>query len=452
MSTAPQPSRQDLGASLPAPAAPWPWWQLALFRTAAVYFVLYALVPDAWWPRVTTWMHEHGLAPYDVIHQPTGSGDTGHDFAKLVAMLALAPVLAAGWSLLHQELGDGRAHPQLARWLHALTRWYLAVVLLGYGLHKFYGGQFGDLGPYRLLTRVGDLAPMTMVGTFMKASKAYELFGGGGEVLAGLLLFHRRTALLGAMVATGVLTNVAALNWCCGVPVKLFSAHLLLFAMALLVPFVPGLWSLATGGPPAPPVDLRLAKGRRSHLLLTILGWGAAVWWLVDSHNEGMAPQPWMANYAKGPHHGVWQVERMLVDGTELAADDGHHWRWLAFERGTMAFVDEQGGLRHLLDAKPDPNARDDDGLGTTLVVTRGTGTDKTEEGPWRLQDGTKTVPVPRPMARTWQERAEPIPAERRTLTVRGTFAGHSIEVHTVELVFPLQKGFLLCQELPEGW
>ncbi len=142
----------------------------------------------------------------------------------------------------------------------------------------------------------------------------------------------------------------------------------------------------------------------------------------------------------------------MLVDGAELAADDGHRWRWLAFERGTMAFVDEQGGVRHLLDAKPDPNARDDGGRGTTLVVTRGTGTDKTEEGSWRLQDGTKTVPVPRPMARTWQERAEPIPAERRTLTVRGTFAGRSIEVHTVELVFPLQKGFLLRQELPEGW
>jgi hypothetical protein len=448
----PPASRSDLAASPQTPVAPWPWWQLALFRIAAVYFVLYALVPDSRWPRVTSWMHARGLAPYDVIHQPTGSGDTGHDFAKLLAMLALTPVLAAAWSLLHRRLGNGSAHPRLARWLHALVRWYLAVVLLGYGLHKFYGGQFGDLGPHRLLTRVGDLAPMTMVGTFMKASKAYELFGGGGEVLAGLLLFHRRTALLGALVATGVMTNVAALNWCCGVPVKLFSAHLLVFAMALLVPFVPGLWSMTTGGPPAPPVDLQLAQRRRPHLVLTILGWLGAVWWLVTSHFEGMAPRPWMAAYGKGPHHGAWQVERMLVDGTELAADDCHRWRWLAFERGTMAFVDEQGGVRHLLEAKPDPKAADDDGLGATLVVTRGTGTDKSEEGSWRLQDGTKTVPMTRPMARTWQERAEPIPAERRTLTVRGTFAGRPIEVHAVEMVFPLQKGFLLRQELPEGW
>jgi len=445
-------SRSDLDTPPHAPAAAWPGWQLAAFRAAAVYFVLYALVPEGLWVQATLWMNVYGLAPYDVIHQPTGSGDTGHDFAKLVAMLALAPALAGGWSLLQRKRGGARAHPRLARWLHALVRWYLAVVLLGYGLHKFYGGQFGDLGPHRLLTRVGDLAPMTMVGTFMKASKAYELFGGGGEVLAGLLLFHRRTALLGAMVATGVLTNVAALNWCCGVPVKLFSAHLLLFAVALLVPFVPGLWSLATGRPPAPTVDLQLVQRRRPHLVLTALGWLAAVGWLVASHYEGMQPQPWMAGYGKGPYHGAWQVERMLVDGKELAADDCHRWRWLAFERGTMAFVDELGGVRHLLDAKPDRDAAADDGLGATLVVTRGTGNDKSEEGPWRLQEGTKTVQVPRPMARTWQERAEPIPAERRTLTVRGTFGGRSIEVHTVEMVFPLQKGFLLRQELPEGW
>jgi hypothetical protein len=452
MTGTPLASRSDLDAASETPAAPWPWWQLALFRVAAVYFGLYALVPEGLWTGLTSWMHTQGLAPYDVIHQPTGSGDTGHDFAKLVAMLVLAGALAAAWSLLHRQFGGGAAHPRLGRWLHALTRWYLALIMLGYGLHKFYGGQFGELGPYRLLTRVGELAPMTMVGTFLQSSKAYELFGGGGEVLAGLLLFHRRTALLGALVATGVMTNVAALNWCCGVPVKLFSAHLLLFAAALLAPFVPGLWSLTTGRPPAPPVDLQLARRRRPHLVLTILGWLAALLWLVASHFEGIAPRPWMAGYEKGPYHGVWQVERMLVDGKELAADDGHRWRWLAFERGTMAFVDEQGGVRHLLDAKRDPQAADDDGLGATLAVTRGTGADKSEEGAWRLQEGRKTVQVTRPMARTWQERAEPIPAERRTLTLRGTFAGRPLEVHAVEMVFPLQKGFLLRQELPEGW
>jgi hypothetical protein len=37
------------------------------------------------WQGVTNWMDAHGLAPYEVIHQRTGSGDTGHDFARVLA-------------------------------------------------------------------------------------------------------------------------------------------------------------------------------------------------------------------------------------------------------------------------------------------------------------------------------------------------------------------------------
>lgn len=435
-----------------APAAAWPLWRRVLLRLAASYFVLYALTPESPWTALTTWMHAQGLAPYDVIHQPTGSGDTGHDFAKLVAMLALAAGLATAWSLLPQRLWGSSADLRLARWLHALVRWDLAVILIGYGLHKFYGGQFGELGPMRLLTRVGDLAPMTMVGTFLQSSKPYELFGGGGEVLAGLLLFHRRTALFGAIVATGVMANVVALNWCCGVPVKLFSAHLLLAAIALLTPFATGLWALALGRAPARPVDLQLVRRRGPHLASSIVGWLAATSWLVVSHFEGMAPRPWMRGYEKGPYHGVWQVERMLVDGAELAATDPHRWRWLAFERGTFAFVDEMGGERHALDAKLDAAADDADRFGATLQVTRRGGEPASHQDTWRVQEGTKTVQVARPMARTMQERFETVAAERRTLVVRGNFAARSIEVHLVEKRFALQKGFLLRQELPEGW
>ena len=111
--------------------------------------------------------------------------------------------------------------------------------MLGYGFAKFYGGQFGELSLHRLTQEIGDTWPMTMVGTFMQASKPYELFGGACEVLGGLLLFHRRTALLGACVSIGTLANICALNWLYGVPVKQYSAHLLLYGIGLLAPFVP---------------------------------------------------------------------------------------------------------------------------------------------------------------------------------------------------------------------
>ena len=175
-----------------------------------------------------------------MIHQRTGSGDTGHAWTKVlvivVVSLVVAAVIAAVWR--------GAVRPVVWRTLHLLVRWDLAFTLLGYGTSKLYGSQFGELGPTRLTTEIGDVAPMTMVGTFMQANPAYEAFGGLCEVLGGLLLFHPRTALLGAVVAFSTMVNVCALNWLCGVPVKQFSAHLMLFALFLMAPWRSRLWAL----------------------------------------------------------------------------------------------------------------------------------------------------------------------------------------------------------------
>ena len=57
------------------------------------------------------------------------------------------------------------------------------------------------------------------------------MFAGFAEVLGGMLLFWRRTTLLGALILTGVLVNVVAPQLrLSDVPVKLCSLHLLAFA------------------------------------------------------------------------------------------------------------------------------------------------------------------------------------------------------------------------------
>ena len=63
---------------------------------------------------------------------------------------------------------------------------------------------------------------------FMGLSAPYKYLAGIGEVAAFALLLHHRTALLGAVVTVAVMANVCALNWFYGVPVKLYSTHLLL--------------------------------------------------------------------------------------------------------------------------------------------------------------------------------------------------------------------------------
>ena len=118
-------------------SAPWPLWQRITFRFLLVYYLLYAFPrplsnligtgagviamvagqadageSTAWveqapwrWPgkwqkqlghvevwrqSATTWLDQHHLAPLEVIHQRTGSGDTAHDIALVLADLFAA--------------------------------------------------------------------------------------------------------------------------------------------------------------------------------------------------------------------------------------------------------------------------------------------------------------------------------------------------------------------------
>jgi hypothetical protein len=109
----------------------------------------------------------------------------------------------------------------------------LFQTLATYGVIKVFDRQFPAPTAERLLSTIGDASPMGLMWTFMGASRPYEQFGGAMELLAATLLIFRRTRLLGALVACGVMGNVFVLNLCYDVPVKLFSGELLAMAAFL---------------------------------------------------------------------------------------------------------------------------------------------------------------------------------------------------------------------------
>jgi len=451
-----------------ATAVIWPVWQRVAFRFVLLYYVFLAFPgplgalastvadvfgvefneeaspPWSWvqqgWQSVTSWMDANGFAPYEVIHQRTGSGDTGHDFARVLAVTALSLLLTTIWSLLPRP---GCAYPRLGRWLHLIVRFDLAFTMFGYGFAKVYGGQFGVLSLSRLTQEIGDTWPMTMVGTFMQGSKPYELFGGGGEVLAGLLLFHPRTALLGACVAITVLTNVCALNWLYGVPVKLYSLHLLLYAILLLAPFRHRLWALFVSNGNAPPVDLRVTTTPRAARWLTAFGFAWVLTALVTTHFQGIAPKPWAKMMEKSPLYGLWVVETMRLDGVEVPVTDAQRWRDFAIDTGNMAWSREATGTRHWFEFTWD------DAAGTAQVKGRA---DSGAAETWTCERGTKVTKVDPPLLLRNEERGKKVDGERRTLVLTGKWQGKQLELRTVQKVFRLETGFRLRQELPDFW
>lgn len=165
----------------------------------------------------------------------TGSGDTTLEYVKLPIMLALAFLLSGGLWLFFSK--NEKWYGPFLVFVRTYIRWFLGIFMVIYGLAKLVeGGQFVQPTLHDYAKGYGDFSPMGLLWRFMGYSPVYSAFAGMMEVLAGLLLFFRRTTLLGALLTIGVMSNVFMMNMCFDVPVKIFSFHLLLLAAVLVIP------------------------------------------------------------------------------------------------------------------------------------------------------------------------------------------------------------------------
>jgi hypothetical protein len=247
-----------------------------------VYWTLYALptlvaslVP--WWGGAWSMAFEAG--PVDGLVRWTaasvlgvegelvpaignGSGDTTHSYVQAFLTFVLALAAAVVWVLVRRDASD---HARARTVLRTGLRYYLAIFMVSYGLAKLgtLYNQFSAPGLDRLARTYGESSPMGLVWTFMGSSRAYTAFAGAMELLGGVLLVWRRTALLGALVSVGVMLNVMLMNFCYDVPVKLFSFHLVVAGACIALPDARRLGQLFLGLGGGAPAALASAPTRR---------------------------------------------------------------------------------------------------------------------------------------------------------------------------------------------
>lgn len=204
---------------------------------------------DAAFSSVSTSMAEwtaRTLFGFEDLVPPNGSGDTTQNYITSLNAFFLALLVAVVWTATLRRRPSRAASIDLLR---SYLRYVLAAVCLSYGLAKvaIVHNQFPVVDEWRLGRTWGETSPMGVVWAFMGASRPYTIFAGLGEVLAAMLLIWRPTMLLGALVAIGVMTNVAMLNYCYDVPVKLSSTHLLVMGVLILLPDARRLSALLLG-------------------------------------------------------------------------------------------------------------------------------------------------------------------------------------------------------------
>ena len=160
-----------------------------------------------------------------------GSGDNTYSYLAAFCNLLVSGIVAFPVAFLLGKVDNIKI---VKNYFIVLLRIYLIFFMLIYGWSKILPMQFPPIGLQRLEQTYGESSPMGLAWSFMQYSQTYTAFAGIAEVLGALLLLSRRTMTLGALILTGVLTNVVMMNFCYDIPVKLSSSHMLLAALIIL--------------------------------------------------------------------------------------------------------------------------------------------------------------------------------------------------------------------------
>ena len=342
----------------------WTPTRLLSLRFFTMYFILYCLSSQFitsgllayLWEPIVLWLGEGVLELPEIYRGPSGSGDGVFAYVQLLLFFLLSLLGTLAWSWFDRE----RIPPgKILEWLEVLVRYYLALQMLIYGLAKVYYIQFQEPSFARLVQPFGEASPMGLLWTFMGFSKGYTIFAGWGETIGALLLFSRRTRMLGALVVLGVMGNVMAMNFFYDVPVKIHSTHLVMMAIGLLLLDAPRLWSFFVQNEAVAPTlilphfknpRLERAKDITKIVLVSLVMIGSLV------ANFTIATKVKTPSEDQVPLYGLYESQSFTENGIDrpLLVTDTSHWQYLILERPELAQIRQMNGKSQRYDLEVD--------------------------------------------------------------------------------------------------
>lgn len=377
-------------ANAPVPAAValpvrWRLQTRLLFRFLFVYFTAYILttqmlgglvvLPHLDFPSLEElppvrtmygWTARHVFHITRPLVVVSGSGDKTLDWVGAFCLVVLAAAAAVIWSVLDRRRPHYR---ELNAWFRVFLRFALGTTMLTYGMVKAFPLQMQFPSPLRLLERYGDFSSMGVLWASIGAAPAYERFAGGMELAAAVLLFIPGLSTLGACVAFADTVQILTLNLTYDVPVKLFAFHLVVLSLVLLAPEFRRILNVLVLNRTAPPSSQpRVATGRITGWVLVIAQVGLGAYFVGMSYLA--ARRLWVQvgpGAAKPPLYGIWDVDKISIDGVERPPllTDAARWRRVivlaAPERFVIQGMDDTftdylsatDGAHHVVSVKP---------------------------------------------------------------------------------------------------
>lgn len=161
----------------------------------------------------------------------------------LIALL-IALVGAIVWGFLKSEQPK-KEYNQLYYWLRVALRYRLALAIIFTGIVKLLPIQIPEPTLSDFHTSYGDFLLWKMYYLTNAVSSALYIPSLGVlEIIGGLFLLNRRTVTIGAGLLIALLINIVIVNYVYEIGEQVYSSFLLLIALIIILPDLPGLYNL----------------------------------------------------------------------------------------------------------------------------------------------------------------------------------------------------------------
>lgn len=213
--------------------------KLQVEKTFSVFFLLGILfiplntLPNDWQYQISHFIFQKpiGFIQNSILKIPTERIEISSDSLAFNLLLVLIFLI----SILIAFLIKNQKFISFAR---SILTFYLIYILLKYGIDKIMGTQFYTPEPNILYSTFGNLDKDILFWSVTGLSKTYCIITGIVEILTAILLFFRRTRLIGLMIALFILIQILVINLSFDISVKSYSAFLLGGNIFLLFPYL----------------------------------------------------------------------------------------------------------------------------------------------------------------------------------------------------------------------
>jgi hypothetical protein len=360
--------------STTAALPPWKGYEKILFRFFFLYFILQAVPLDCKYYQKLFSIQWLDLKYGDIFNLSRYFPQfiEGQTYLNWAIIAAIALVGTITWSLLDKKT---KSYHALYYWLRVIVRYRLAIGIIAYGFIKLFPQQAPLPSISNLNTNYGDLTAWKIFSMSLGIAPGYESFLGVVEIVAGLLLFYRRTASIGAFVVLLFTGNVFLSNLAYEGGEHVYSLYLITLALFVVAYDAKRLYDLSIEKNALPAIFQPRFQGNLKYYRLTLKTVFVFFFLFLYGYKSyaGFKHDPYQYPKAAGltAASGVYHVTEFRLNDQVLpfSATDSVRWKDVVFEKWATISIRSNRSvkLEHALteEIKEDDAGRDYEFAGT---------------------------------------------------------------------------------------